>query len=83
MEKISITKARDHLGDLANRVVYNRERIVLTKHNRQLALVPIEDLEALEAMEDREDILAAEAAKKEIEEQGAISWEDMKKELDL
>ena len=83
MEQISITKARDHLGDLASRVVYNRERIVLTKHNKRLALVPIEDLEALEAMEDREDILAAEAAKKEIEEYGTISWEEMKKELDI
>lgn len=81
--EISITKARDHLGDLACRVVYNKERIVLTIHNKQLALVPIEDLEALEAMEDREDILAAEAAKNEIEEHGTISWEKMKKELDL
>lgn len=83
MEPIPITQARDCLGDLAARVLYGHERIILTRHNKKLALVPIEDLEALEAMEDALDIRAADAAHKEAELHGTIGWEEVKKELGL
>lgn len=38
----------------------------------KLLLVPIEDVEALEAIEDAEDIFEAELALKEIEKRGSI-----------
>ncbi|GAA4629138.1 type II toxin-antitoxin system Phd/YefM family antitoxin [Actinoallomurus vinaceus] len=44
-----MTQARAELAELVNRVGYTGERIVLTRHGRPLAaLVPVEDLEALE-----------------------------------
>jgi len=41
--------------------------------------VPIEDLECLEAMEDADDIREAQLALKEIDEQGSIPFDEMKK----
>lgn len=44
-----MTQARAELAELVSRVGYSGERIVLTRHGRALAaLVPVEDLEALE-----------------------------------
>jgi prevent-host-death family protein len=44
-----VTQARAELAELVNRVGYTGERIVLTRHGRPFAaLVPVEDLEALE-----------------------------------
>jgi hypothetical protein len=83
MEPIPITKARDCLGELASRVVFGRERIILKRHHQTLALVSIEDLRALEALEDEIDIKLADAAKKESEESGTVSWEDIKQEMNL
>jgi hypothetical protein len=83
MEPIPITKARDCLGELASRVVFGRERIVLTRHHQEFALVSIEDLHSLEALEDDLDIKLVEEAKKESEELGAISWENIKQEMGL
>ena len=43
MTRIPVTEARPHLAELVARVEYRGERIVLTKHGRDVAmLVPIE-----------------------------------------
>ncbi|MEV5709062.1 type II toxin-antitoxin system Phd/YefM family antitoxin [Actinoallomurus sp. NPDC052274] len=47
--EVPVTQARADLAELVNRVGYTGERIVLTRHGKPLAaLVPVEDLEALE-----------------------------------
>lgn len=44
-----MTQARAELAELVNRVGYSGERILLTRHGKPLAaLVPVEDLEALD-----------------------------------
>lgn len=44
-----MTQARAELAELVSRVGYTGERIILTRHGKPLAaLVPVEDLEALE-----------------------------------
>lgn len=44
-----MTQARAELAELVSRVGYTGERILLTRHGKPLAaLVPVEDLEALE-----------------------------------
>ncbi len=44
-----MTQARADLAELVSRVGYSGERILLTRHGKPLAaLVPIDDLEALE-----------------------------------
>lgn len=55
-ETISTTAARDRFADILNRAAYGKERVVLTRRGRPLvAVVPIEDVERLEVLEDERD----------------------------
>ncbi len=84
MTPLSVTEARSHFADILNRVGYGGERIVLQKHDKKLvAIIPVEDLELLEAIEDRIDVLEAEAALAEDEGKEAITLEKLKEELGL
>jgi len=63
MTKVSMTKARRDFTDIAQRVMYGDERICIQKNNKAaFALVPVEDVEILEALEDQIDVQAAKAA---------------------
>ncbi len=63
MTKVSMTHARQDFTDIANRVMFGDERICIEKNNKPaVAIVPVEDLEILEALEDQIDIQAAKAA---------------------
>ena len=80
METISITEAREHLADLGNRVSLRGERLVVERRGKDLfALVPVEDLELLERLEDKLDLDAIRAAKDE----PAKPWAQVKKALGL
>jgi prevent-host-death family protein len=60
-----MTKARQDFTDMANRVMFGDERICIEKNNKPaVALVSVEDLKILEALEDRIDVQAAKAALK-------------------
>lgn len=53
--EIPVTRAREELADLINRVAYGRERIVLTRHSRPVAvIVPPADLAVIEERERRD-----------------------------
>lgn len=81
---ITIAEARDNLSDLYNRAAYGQERILLTRHGKgQVALIPVEDLEELEALEDMVDRELLRQAREENEREGTIPWEDVKAELGL
>lgn len=57
MATLPISNARDHLADLGNRVSLRGERIIVERRGKNLfALVPVEDLELLERMEDEMDL---------------------------
>ena len=47
-----------------------------------MAIVPIEDVELLQELEDRLDLEAAEAAIAEAEEKGTIPWEQIEARID-
>jgi len=65
MTKVSMTKARQDFTNIANRVMFGDERICIQKNNKPaFGLVPAEDLEILEALEDKIDVQAAKAALK-------------------
>lgn len=82
MKSISVTQARKDLGDIFGEVNYNKERIILTNRKRRVAIVPFEDLERLQALEDAEDIAEAETALREYRKNGiTISQQEMKKLL--
>jgi prevent-host-death family protein len=83
-QPITTVAARQNFSELINRVAYGKDRVLLTRRSRPLvAVVPIEDIALLEAMEDRDDLNAARAALREVKRKGTISWTRMKKELGL
>ena len=60
------------------------ERFLLKRHGKRVAaVVPIRDLAVLRALEDRFDREAADAALKDVEEYGTVSWEELKAKLGL
>ena len=63
MTILNMTDARHGFSEIANRVIFGGERVCIKKNGKAaFAVVPIEDLELLEAMEDKLDIEAARAA---------------------
>jgi len=80
MTTIPITQAREHLADLGNRVSLRGERVVVERRGKDFfALVPVEDLELLERLEDEMDLEAIRAARNE----PSIPFAKVKKELGL
>ena len=81
MIKIAATTLRSAFADTINRVAYQGERIALERHGKTVAaLVSAEDLELLEALENRTDLAAA---RKALKEPGRRSWEKVKAEIGL
>jgi prevent-host-death family protein len=84
MAILDATQARAQFTDTLSRAAYGKERIRITRHGKELAaVVPIEDLELLEALEDRIDLEDARAALAETKDQGTIPWEKIKADLGL
>jgi prevent-host-death family protein len=82
MTRLSVNSVRKELAETLNRVSYKGERVVVERRGKGVAaIVPVEDLELLEALEDRLDLDAARAALKEAEIKGTVSWARLKKEL--
>jgi prevent-host-death family protein len=83
---LPITEARDRLAELVNRAAYGKERLVLGRRGKAMvALVPVEDLEALEAMEDRIELEEARKALAEWEADpgSAIPLEELARQYDV
>lgn len=84
MASVPFSEARTHLTDIVNGVAYGGERIILTRKGKQLvAIIPLADLRALEAIENKIDIEDAKKALRDIEKYGTVSWEEAKRELGL
>lgn len=84
MNSISIGEARSGLAELINQVNYNKERTIIMRRGKKVAvIVPIEDLELLEAIEDQLDVQEALEAIREAKEEGTLSWEAVKEELGI
>lgn len=58
--RLSASRAREEFAETIDRVRYTGERVMLHKHGKDVvAIVPKEDLELLEALEDQADYRAA------------------------
>lgn len=81
---ISVADARSDLAELLNRVAYGKERLVITRHGREVAaIVPVEDLKLVNRLRRfvaRKDVASALA---QLDEGRTASWEQLKKELAL
>ncbi len=82
MTRIAASEARMDFADIVNKVAFGGERITLHRHGKDVAaIVPVEDLLLLEALEDKMDLDAARAALKE--KAPRIPWKRLKKQLGL
>ena len=82
MTNITVTQARSGFFDLFDRVARKHERVVISRRGREsVAMVPVEDLEKIEALEDAEDIRAADAALAKSNRR--IPYDEVRKELGL
>jgi prevent-host-death family protein len=78
----TVLDVADQLAALVHRVATDKERVVLTgEGGDKAALVPVEDLNLLEEIEDQADVRDALGA---LEEPGdSIPWEKVKADLGL
>ncbi len=64
--RIGVATIRNNLADALNRVAYSGERVILERRGKGVAaLVSMNDLELLEAAENRVDLEAARQARAE------------------
>jgi prevent-host-death family protein len=81
---VSVSEARETFAHLVNRVAYRHERVLVTRRGRPIAaIVPIEQVEALERMEDEFDTRMAQEALAELEHTPPIPLEQVERELGL
>jgi prevent-host-death family protein len=79
-----ISEARESFSTTVNRVAFGGERVVLTRHGRRVAaVVPIEDLDLLERLEDASDLDDVRAALADPENAEPIAWSELKSQLGL
>lgn len=81
---IGVSAARESFSELVNRAAYGGERVLVSRRGRPIAaIVPIEDVEFMERMEDELDLQAAREALADPENAVPIPWEQVKAELGL
>jgi hypothetical protein len=80
---MTMSDLRRGFAELCHRVIFGRERLIVTIEGDRVGLAPAADIEMLEEIEDKVDALAADAALKETETANAVSWEELKAELKL
>lgn len=79
-----ISEAREQFATIVNQVAFGGERVRLTRHGKAVAaVVPIEDVELLEDLEDEIDMQLAREALADPENQTTIPWEEVKRDLGL
>ena len=74
---VGADEARDHFGDILGRAAHGKERVVISRHRKRVAaIVPIEDLELLEALEDERDLAEIRARLATPTGEPAVTLED-------
>jgi prevent-host-death family protein len=81
MTILAATALRNHGSEAINRVAYSGDRVLLQRHGKSVAaIVSIEDLELLQALEDRIDLAAV---RKALTQRGRVGWDKVKADLNL
>jgi prevent-host-death family protein len=85
-EGVSLSVARDRLGELVNQTVYTKEPVFLSRRGKRVAAVIAADTldRLIELAEDAIDATEAELARAEMEA-GAepVPWDEIKRDLGL
>ena len=81
MQTLDASRIRQDFSDALNTVAFSGERIIISRHGKQVAvLVSVDDLAMLQALEDQMDVTLA---KKALKEKKSIPWAQVKKKLKL
>lgn len=81
IKKVTSADARKSFSELINESGFGGKRIVVTRKGKAVAaVVPINDLDAIQALEDHKDITEAKRILSDTESE-FIPWEQAKKEL--
>ena len=79
---VSVSDARESFADLVNRAAYRQERILIARRGKPIAaIVPMEDVEALERFEDDMDLQLAREALADPENAVTYSLDEVESEL--
>jgi prevent-host-death family protein len=79
---INTADAKEDFIELINRVAHNKERIILTRRDKEIAaIIPIEDLKFLESSQSKNDLDEAAEALKEARSQGTLSLDELKADI--
>ncbi len=82
LNTLSVTDLKKEFRKATGKVEHGQVRLVIERNNKAaFALIPIEDLELLQRVEDFIDAQAAEASMKD--PRPSIPWEDLKARLGL
>jgi prevent-host-death family protein len=82
MASITTVLARNDFSTVLNRAAFGKERVILMRRGKAIAaVVPMEDVELLQSLEDKLDIADALAARKEARKKGAKSFAQLRAEI--
>ena len=81
MRTVRVSDFRQDIAEIGNQVRYAGERVVVSSRGKPaFALVPYDDVEFLEALEDRMDV---EMAKEALRRNDFVPLEEARKQLGL
>jgi prevent-host-death family protein len=84
MPAVSTVVARNEFSTVLNRAAFGKERVILARRGKAIAaIVPMDDVKLLRALEDRADLADAIAAEREALQKGTTSLADLKRDLAL
>lgn len=82
LPEINIVDAKETFSDLITRVSHNKERIVITRRGKELAvLIPMDDLNLLLTAQQKAVLEEATHALQEARQQGTLSFDSFKNSL--
>ena len=82
MTTLTVTEARRTLSGLIDGVAFKGERVMLRRNGKNIAaIISAEDVELLEALEDRIDL--EEAKRRLLDGQEALPYDQVRAELGL
>jgi prevent-host-death family protein len=88
LHEFSSGEFRRDFSDLMNAVRFAHDTVKITRHGKTMGVLISEKeytkyIQLMNELEDTEDLQAAEKAVKESTEDERISWEQVKKDLDI
>lgn len=80
---ITTIEAKEDFSELINRVAHSKERVILTRRDKEVAvLISMEDFELLQASQNKSDLQDAVESLKDVRHYGAITLEQLKAEIE-